>query len=54
VVLESEHRCVSRTPGTDENPWLRYKGTGITLAPNEAWPDVQRALIDQAGLLPTL
>jgi hypothetical protein len=54
VVLESEHRCVSRTPGNDENPWLRYKSAGIKLAPNAAWPDAQRALIDQAGLLPTL
>jgi hypothetical protein len=48
VVLESEH---DRTGGNDENPWIRYKGAGITLAPNPALSDIQRASIVEAGLL---
>ncbi len=50
VVLESEH---DRTSGDHTNPWLRYKAAGITLALNPAWPDVQRVLIEEAGLLRT-
>jgi hypothetical protein len=48
VVLESEH---DRTGGNGENPWLRYKRAGITLALNPDWSDTQRTLIIEAGLL---
>ena len=48
VVLEVEH---DRTSGDHTNPWLRYKRAGIALAPNPAWPRVQRALIEEAGLI---
>jgi hypothetical protein len=48
VVLESEH---DRLSGHDLNPWLRYKDAGIHLVENPAWPDRQRSLILQAGLL---
>jgi hypothetical protein len=48
VLLESEH---DRSVGNDENPWFRYKHAGIYLALNPAWPDTQRTLILEAGLL---
>lgn len=51
VILETEH---DRTRGDDENPWLRYKNAGITLALNSAWPDTQHVLIGEAGLLKKL
>jgi hypothetical protein len=48
VVLESEH---DRLSGHERNPWLRYKNAGIRLVENPAWPDRQRSLILQAGIL---
>jgi hypothetical protein len=51
VVLEGEHREVDGLPGTDDNPWLRYRHSSIKLVPNPAWSDLHARLIAGAGLL---
>ena len=50
VVLESEHDQLSRN-GDDTNHWIRYAKARINLAHNPAWPDPQRKMIVEAGLL---
>jgi hypothetical protein len=50
VVLESEHDQLSGD-GDDTNHWIRYAKAGIKLAHNPAWPDSQRKMIVEAGLL---
>ena len=52
VVLESEHKKMGGSDHT--NPWLRYKEAGIALAANPAWPNVQKRLIEEAGLVEKL
>jgi hypothetical protein len=49
VVLESEHKKMGVSD--HKNPWIRYKEAGVALAANPALPNVQRMLIEEAGLL---
>ena len=54
VLLESEHKLIAGTAGTDENPWLRYKQADIYLSPNPVWSPTQLTLILEATVLRNL
>jgi hypothetical protein len=51
VVTLEEHRKL-RSRGNPDNPWLRYRGTGIQLLENPAWSERHREWIREAGLVP--
>ena len=53
IVTAREHRELTDRPDCD-NPWTRYVGSSIQLAPNPAWPEPHKSWIQEAGLVDEL